>query len=246
MVTAFEISSFTTKFAQLSSCGFRANLNFSCSEGKILVNLNAELGCADFTAPEPPSAPFSFRHVKPGKVRRRQRRRREQAKKACDSENFIENVATVKNSFEEAPQSKEPYNCRIHDAPVLPNQVEVLSDDSIQFQASESLPPSVQFVVPVSPKEPSIMQKNNSMVVDLKSTHTYVHEGLQSMKLCEFCETEFSTLHDFENHMKCVGFICNNCLDFYSDMKWFPEAESRLVHELTGSRPVSTTTASTT
>ena len=50
--------------------------------------------------------------------------------------------------------------------------------------------------------------------------------GLTAGNLCKFCDKEFSTLQDFRNHFKSSGYICNNCLDFSSDMLWFPQAEA--------------------
>ena len=51
-------------------------------------------------------------------------------------------------------------------------------------------------------------------------------ENVLHQKLCRFCETEFAMLNDFKTHLRKFGFICYNCLDFYSDMAWYPEAEA--------------------
>ena len=40
-------------------------------------------------------------------------------------------------------------------------------------------------------------------------------------KLCAFCDKEFPSLNEFRTHMKHNGYICNNCLDYFSDMPWF-------------------------
>ena len=71
MATALEISSFIGKFMQLSSCGFRADLNFNCSDGNVSVNLTAELECNIPT----PTVPNARKDVKPSQLRRRQRRK---------------------------------------------------------------------------------------------------------------------------------------------------------------------------
>ena len=74
MAASYEVSTFVQKFNQLSTSGFRANLNLSCCDGRITVNLNAELGSLmSFNYPPPPPPPL-FKRVKPSQFRRRKRR----------------------------------------------------------------------------------------------------------------------------------------------------------------------------
>ena len=40
----YEMNSFLTKLSQLNNCGFNASLHFNSYEGRIYVNLNADLG----------------------------------------------------------------------------------------------------------------------------------------------------------------------------------------------------------
>ena len=44
MASHYEVHSFMTKFSQLSSLGYNANIKFECREGKIHVEFTADLG----------------------------------------------------------------------------------------------------------------------------------------------------------------------------------------------------------
>ena len=59
-------------------------------------------------------------------------------------------------------------------------------------------------------------------------------EAYNVQNKCGFCETESNS------GMNRFGFTCNNCLDVYSDMSWFHEAEADLKHVRIGSVPAST------
>ena len=43
----------------------------------------------------------------------------------------------------------------------------------------------------------------------------------ETEKLCNFCNEEFENNADFIEYMKKFGFLCNNCLDYFSDKTWF-------------------------
>ena len=47
---------------------------------------------------------------------------------------------------------------------------------------------------------------------------------------CGFCQKEFESLADFRESFHKCGFICNNCLDYFSDMPWFHEAEVEFLY----------------
>ena len=47
-------------------------------------------------------------------------------------------------------------------------------------------------------------------------------------QLCGFCDQEYSVIDDFSKQLKRFGYICNNCLDNFSDMPWFTIAEAHL------------------
>ena len=84
---------------------------------------------------------------------------------------------------------------------------------------------------------------NKSTVNDSNHLTTFCApevDGVTPGKLCGFCVKEFSKLEEFQNHMKCVGYICNNCLDFFSDMIWFPDAEADFHYIKTGAVMAST------
>ena len=40
-------------------------------------------------------------------------------------------------------------------------------------------------------------------------------------KICKFCDEDFNNPKDYSAHMKLHGFMCNNCLDYFSDKPWF-------------------------
>ena len=67
-----EVESFISKFCQLSSYGYKANVNFSSENGKVCVNFMAELGDALPTQPYTVNRP---RQEKPSRIKRRQRRK---------------------------------------------------------------------------------------------------------------------------------------------------------------------------
>ena len=74
--TYFELQSFLWKFAQLSSFGLDAKINFNSCKGSIQVNLSADIGSMLqpplLTPPE--CGNFNFRG-KPSRVRRRTRQK---------------------------------------------------------------------------------------------------------------------------------------------------------------------------
>ena len=88
--------------------------------------------------------------------------------------------------------------------------------------------------------QPKSYQKKtlNDSLKDVSYDHAVdigtFNEDFTAGKLCKFCETEFKTLSDFLSHMRRFGFVCNNCLDYYSDSPWYPEAEAQISFVLTG------------
>ena len=81
--TYFEIESFVNKFTTLTSYGYTADLRFTSLNGNINIDLKASLGIV---------TPFqeSYQHVKPSRVRRRQRRKENRVKlrKSTSTEAF--------------------------------------------------------------------------------------------------------------------------------------------------------------
>ena len=70
-----------------------------------------------------------------------------------------------------------------------------------------------------------IVQKSENSDLLCETNFLGQHGTSNSIKYCEFCEKEFSSLEDFWVHMKCHRYICSNCLDYFSDMVWFPSVE---------------------
>ena len=61
-----------------------------------------------------------------------------------------------------------------------------------------------------------------------------IQSATVEVKYCGFCDQECSNGDAFKKHLERYGFICNNCLDYFSDCAWFPEVESGLAYVRTG------------
>ena len=114
MATAHEIFSFSSKFAYLSSLGLRADLHFSCTEGKVYTNFHAELGCVG-TPHHLPQNLIQPSKVKPSKLRRRRRRERAKIKTQSKDEKKIISSAedSVNITVSEISNSEAEMCCKI-------------------------------------------------------------------------------------------------------------------------------------
>ena len=73
MAVSNEMMLFANNFAYLTSCGFRTDLRFSCSEdGKIIADIHLDLG--HFASLFPPPPIITPEPIKPSQLRRRRRR----------------------------------------------------------------------------------------------------------------------------------------------------------------------------
>ena len=90
-----EMESFFCKFSLLANYGVNANLTFDVSDGKVIVNLKADLGF--LIAPEESKhhASSNSRVTKPSRVRRRHRRAAERAAKLEPNNNDFNDVTTT-------------------------------------------------------------------------------------------------------------------------------------------------------
>ena len=52
------------------------------------------------------------------------------------------------------------------------------------------------------------------------------NDGIMNGKLCGFWDREFPSMDQFSNHMKLFGYICNNCLNYFSNTPWFALVEA--------------------
>ena len=86
-----EISSFISKLTQLASCGFRANLTFDCCDGRVIVNLNADLGRVDL-----PPTTFQQPYNRPSQVKRRLRRKKARENTNKDKSEVTDDVLSRK------------------------------------------------------------------------------------------------------------------------------------------------------
>ena len=103
MAANYEMLSFIGKFNQMTSCGFYASLNFSCQNGRVSVQMSADLGCLNPGLNPYPAASFSNRSCdRPSKVRRRHRR--SQSKK--DAEVLNVEILDAKINTQIAPSQE--------------------------------------------------------------------------------------------------------------------------------------------
>ena len=170
MAANYEMLSFIEKFNQMTTCGFNAKLNFSCNNGRVSVQLSADLGCLyPGLYPYPRTASFSNQEsVKPSKVKRRQRRaqaRNERSTVVAEidtnnepTETIVEATSSLSNSnVEDTTNELEPIPS--DELAVLPNSVD---DSNIDY---------------FLPSNTSLLKDNSTM---LTSTST-------QMKLCCPC-----------------------------------------------------------
>ena len=62
------------------------------------------------------------------------------------------------------------------------------------------------------------------------SDQDLVVDDFQDIIQSGFCDEQCSNGDAFKKHLERYGFICNNCLDYFSDSVWFPEVESGLAY----------------
>ena len=102
--TQIEIQSFVDKFSHLSSQGYLSTLNFTCHQGKVSVNFQADLGYMHGT-PEPLTHFLTQqRYMKPSQVRRRNRRCETQPVQRNIVENEVSNTEEAIGSSMDADE----------------------------------------------------------------------------------------------------------------------------------------------
>ena len=138
--------------------------------------------------------------------------------------------SVVPNAAASACKKAEKFNCLQEDydttAPQpttseenVPKQAAILNS-AMPLEIESSCSPNVISTTIESSSVPS--SSNVSQQID----HSAASIGTTAGKYCKFCDKEFSKLEDFQSHMMLSGYICNNCLDFFSDMPWFTDAEA--------------------
>ena len=224
MAASYEVSICVQKFNQLSTSGFRANLNLSCCDGRITVNLNAQLGSlTSFDHPPPPPPPL-FKRVKPSQFRRRKRRN------DLTKTNF--NDTNVDSTFE-------------HTEPTLINEEIVFPTTDAETPKPE-LSINKQPSVDVSPKEwsfldipdlninPPVNPHEVSSYQIISSAAKEAQPSSSGTNLCIFCDKEFENWNEFLTHMNNSNFLCNNCLDYFTEKPWFSASDLVMVDSTAG------------
>ena len=121
--TQIEIQSFVDKFSHLSSQGYLSTLNFTCHQGKVSVNFQADLGYMHGT-PEPLTHFLTQqRYMKPSQVRRRNRRCETQPVQRNIVENEVSNVEEASGNSIDADEEN------IGDSEEVADRATVLHED---------------------------------------------------------------------------------------------------------------------
>ena len=84
-------------------------------------------------------------------------------------------------------------------------------DEKIMISSS---PQNCKHVQQISPMAHSDVCVTSMKKDDIKMT----------IKYCNFCDEDFDNVDEYAVHMKKHGFMCNNCLDYFSEKPWFSHA----------------------
>ena len=124
----YEMHSFLTKLSQLNNCGFNANLHFNCYEGRIYVNLNADLGFFPQNDWSETWNTAERKMAKPSRIKRRLRRKQTMDSKCNNSDTMV--------AAADSPQADKKESAPVNVSPSA-------NDDSLdvpqQFSIDESL-----------------------------------------------------------------------------------------------------------
>ena len=225
MAASYEISTFLQKFNQLSTSGFTANLNLSCCEGRITINLNADvrsLMSFDHPPPPPPRPPL-FKHVKPSQLRRR-KRRQDLTKTSCSSSNVdstCEHTESTLIDEQNVSLNTESRNNK--------PELSIIKQPSVNVSLKEWSfldIPSLEIKPPVNPHEVSSYQILSSTAEEAQSS--------SDTNICLFCNEEFGNWNEFLLHMNKSNYLCNNCLDYFSEKPWFSASNLVMVDSAVG------------
>ena len=228
--TLQEVHSFVSKFAYLTDIGINANLVFNSFNGNVCASFNVNLG--------PIQQEFSRRsNCKPSKIRRRQRRQNARNNSEVDSDNVLVNDANQDPETTSTVAVDSLGENEFHVTSLQSNESEIESfnssrQDPQSFIIDNLAVSSTSSCTVQPPHELSVMQGTYQSAACDDNVDEVLYKlygpgnGLTAGNLCKFCDKEFSALQDFRSHFKKSGYICNNCLDFFSDMAWFSEAEA--------------------
>merc|ERR1712142_1033752 len=240
--TYFEIESFISKFTSLTSYGHTADLRFTSLNGNISVDFKASLGIVN-------PVQESYQHVKPSRVRRRQRRK-ENRDKLCKSTS-TETSNTDFTSDQIRPVVFDDQN-------LLPIQQDAEDVNDIAVDTSTFCDAAVQ--TDIVAIQDSLCQTDLNLLETCIS-QTKADDGLESdLNLyydedgiprnpslaaslmastttssedqCDYCNEILYNWDEFLQRLKRYPFMCNGCLDFFDAKPWFTLSELSVIEEL--------------
>ena len=86
--------------------------------------------------------------------------------------------------------------------------------------------PKTQAVINIDENNPSSYTSDDSSfcfttALDHHQASPNMAVPLKENEVCRFCDEEFSSWDEFLTHLKLAGYyLCNNCLDYFSDKPW--------------------------
>jgi len=246
--TYFEIESFISKFTTLTSYGHTADLRFTSLNGNINVDFKASLGVVN---------PFqeSYQHVKPSRVRRRQRRKENRVKLCKSTSTEASNpdftVDQLRRVVFDDQKLILPENIlHIQQDAEHVNEIAV---DNTQFcdAAAQTDIAAIQDSIcqtDLNHLEPCISQTKPDDGLQLDLNLYYDEEGIPrnpslaaslmafttslSEDQCAFCNEILYNWDEFLQHLKRNPFMCNGCLDFFDVKPWFTLSELTIIEKL--------------
>ena len=209
MAANYEMLSFLGKFNQMTSFGYNASLNFNCQNGRVNVQISADLGCLDPGLYPFPTASYSNRsRERPSKVRRRNRRA--QSTKNADAFNveildaeLNKHIATSEETHDASSSSR-------------------VESDQDQYTLIENLPvhsPEADLPMSVVCHTSSHITSNQTHVTDEETMSKLAQNIMEESAVvqCNLCHNRvvpFSRRAEFLRHICVDHFGEENLINF--------------------------------
>ena len=201
------------KFSQLLNYGSDANISFSCVNGRVQVNLIADIGSnrQEHFRSEASGRNFTNGQMRPSKLRCRNRRRAARSK-----QNLVD--VTVDNKLHASED--DAYS----DESVPTFDVSVKSD-AMPEVASNNVA-YADTAVQAAPVAFDATCQSEPYDADLSvNPLTLVQPDLDEPYQCKFCNEEFLSWDHFVEQCQRTTFMCSDCLDFFILKPWFKFSE---------------------
>ena len=156
-----EMHSFVAKFNQLAGCGINSCLSFNSYNGKLFVNMTAEIGDSPHQASSQAVPPRQYENVKPSRIRRR--KRREQLRRSAETNLYDKlHTDTDTTETEKSHSNTDEFLCR-------PEETFQHADVDQAVEAFE-INPHAELTDPIMlPNEPSLSSQAFSQPPDTTS-----------------------------------------------------------------------------